>query len=272
MPELPEVETICRGIAPLIIGLTFNKILVRVERLRFPLPRNISEQLCGREIIGVSRRAKYLIIECVDDIFLIVHFGMSGTIRYLKNFIPFDRHDHVDFYFTGGGLIRFRDPRRFGAIILGHGDPLLHPPFVYFGPEPLSAVFSAQYFYRISRNRTITVKAFLMDQKIVVGVGNIYASEALFAAGIAPWVPAGSLSFNRCSSLVSSVKAILTKAITAGGTTLRDFFEATGKPGYFVQELKIYGRQGHDCSVCRSRIETIRLAGRSSCYCPSCQK
>jgi formamidopyrimidine-DNA glycosylase len=271
MPELPEVETIRRGIAPLIVGLSIAEVIVREPRLRVLIPADISFSLQGRTVLAVSRRAKYLLIHCSGDCTLLIHLGMSGTLRFLAEPLSFECHDHVEIIFNQGGRLRFRDPRRFGALLLCYGDPLAHPALSGLGPEPLSAEFAADYLYLRSRKKTLTVKAFLMDQKTVVGVGNIYASEALYMAGIAPWRPAGTISRRRYALLVKEVCAVLLRAIEAGGTTLRDFQSAAGKPGYFAQELSVYGRAGEQCRKCGGEIQSMRIGGRSSFYCSDCQ-
>lgn len=271
MPELPEVETICRGIAPLIVGLSVAEVIVREARLRVLIPSDLSASLAGRHVLAVSRRAKYLLIHFNGDCTLLLHLGMSGTLLYLPEPLPFDRHDHVEIIFTSGSRLRFRDPRRFGAILLCSGDPFTHPLLAALGPEPLSDNFNPEYLFARSRQRTITVKSFLMEQRTVVGVGNIYASEALYAAGIAPWLPAGTISRRRYSCLVTAVRAVLQRAIAAGGTTLRDFQSAVGKPGYFSQELTVYGRGGQKCRNCGGEIQSLRIGGRSSFYCSVCQ-
>lgn len=271
MPELPEIETICRGIAPLIVGSSIAEVIVREARLRVLIPADLSPSLQGRQVLAVSRRAKYLLIHCSGDLTLFIHLGMSGTLLYLPAALPFDRHDHVDIIFASGERLRFRDPRRFGAIFLCSGDPLAHPLLSALGPEPLSDDFNTGHLYGRSRQRTVTVKAFLMEQKTVVGVGNIYASEALHAAGIAPWVAAGTISRSRYGRLVDAVRAVLRRAIAAGGTTLKDFHGATGKPGYFTQELAVYGRAGQKCRHCGGIVQSMRIGGRSSYYCPDCQ-
>lgn len=271
MPELPEIETICRGIAPLIVGLTIKDMIVRESKLRVLIPADLAATFQQHHVLSVSRRAKYLLIHCDGELSLLIHLGMSGTLRYLADPLPYDRHDHVDILFDNGSRLRFRDPRRFGAMLHTSGNPLSHPLLVSLGPEPLSDDFTSEYLYARSRQRTLTVKAFLMDQKIVVGVGNIYASEALYAAGIAPFLPTGSISRVRFGRLVEEVRAVLQRAISAGGTTLRDFQDVAGKPGYFSQELAVYGRVGERCHKCGEGIQTVRIGGRSSFYCPGCQ-
>lgn len=271
MPELPEVETICRGLAPLIVGLTVAEVVVREARLRVLIPTDLSASLEGRQVLAASRRAKYLLIHFNGDRSLLLHLGMSGTLLYLPDSLPFDRHDHVEIIFTSGSRLRFRDPRRFGAIVLCSGNPLAHPMLSTLGPEPLSDDFNTEYLYGRSRQRSVTVKSFLMEQRTVVGVGNIYASEALYAAGIAPWIAAGTISRRRYGRLVDAVRDVLQRAIAAGGTTLRDFHNASGKPGYFSQELAVYGRGGEKCRSCEEEIKKIQIGERSSFYCPNCQ-
>jgi formamidopyrimidine-DNA glycosylase len=271
MPELPEVETICRGIAPLVVGLSVAAVVVRETRLRVLIPLDLSASLEGRQVLAVNRRAKYLLIHFNDNRSLLIHLGMSGTLLFLPQPLPFYRHDHVEIVFTSGSRLRFRDPRRFGAILLCSGDPYAHPLLSALGPEPLSDDFNTEYLFTRARQRNVAVKSFLMDQRTVVGVGNIYASEALHAAGIAPRIPAGTISSNRYGRLVEEVRAVLLRAIEAGGTTLRDFQNATGKPGYFLQELAVYGRAGEHCRKCGGEIQNTRIGGRSSFYCPNCQ-
>lgn len=271
MPELPEVETICRGLAPLIVGSSVAEVIVREARLRVLIPSDLSAALEGRQVLAVSRRAKYLLIHFNGERTLLIHLGMSGTLRFFSTPRPVDRHDHVEIIFSQGSRLCFRDPRRFGAILLCSGDPLAHPLLSSLGPEPLSADFNTEYLYSRSRQRTVAVKSFLMEQRTVVGVGNIYASESLHAAGIAPWLPAGTISRSRYGRLVDEVRVVLQRAIAAGGTTLRDFQNAAGKPGYFSQELAVYGRAGEKCRKCEGNIECTRIGGRASYYCSHCQ-
>lgn len=271
MPELPEIETICRGLQPLLVGLTLKDVLVRESRLRVLIPTELPLLLKEKQITSVTRRAKYLIINFDKDCSLLIHLGMSGTLSYLVGPRHFDRHDHVDFIFTQGSLLRFRDPRRFGAIIYCPGNPLSHPALASLGPEPLTGAFNAEYLFACSRRRTQAIKSFLMEQKIVVGVGNIYASEALYASEIAPFAPVGSISLSQYRCLVDEIRMVLLRAIAAGGTTLRDFASESGKPGYFTQELAVYGRSGQLCHKCGATIQKMKIAGRSSFYCPGCQ-
>lgn len=272
MPELPEVETICQGLTPLIQQLDVTDVVVRSPSLRLPISKDLASSLRGHRVLTICRRAKYLLIRFHGDLSLLLHLGMSGTLRYFTDPPPFDRHDHVDIIFGTDGLLRLRDPRRFGLILFVVGDPLNHPLLRSLGPEPLSDDFNLEYLYRSSRNRRVSVKIFLMDQATVVGVGNIYASEALYSAGIAPWRSVGGLSHSECNSLVAAIRAVLHKAISAGGTTIRDFQGVEGRPGYFSQELTVYGREGESCQRCKGIIKKMKQGGRSTFYCPECQR
>lgn len=270
MPELPEVETTRRGIAPLISGKTIAQVILRTEKLRWPLDRNLCLLLPGQIIQRVERRAKYLLLRTAQGT-LILHLGMSGSLRIVPADTTENKHDHVDLIFADGSCLRFTDPRKFGALLWTEEDPQLHRLLVHLGPEPLSDLFSGDYLYRASRNRKVAVKPFVMDQKQVVGVGNIYASEALFAAGIDPRLPAGKIGRARYQRLVSEIKQVLQQAIAAGGTTISDFKQSDGQPGYFKQELRVYGRDGEPCTVCRQLIKSIRLGQRSTFFCAKCQ-
>src|SRR5512133_2461174 len=253
MPELPEIETIRSGIALHVIGATVTRAVVREARLRVPVPPQLSKMLAGARIEAVERRAKYLLLRCSTGT-LLVHLGMSGSLRVLPSETLPQRHDHVDILLDNQQLLRLRDPRRFGVLLFTTGDPLDHPALAELGPEPLSDAFSGELLFARSRKRSLAIKSFLMDQRIVVGVGNIYASEALFRAGIAPQLPAGAISHARYERLAAAVRAVLNEAIIAGGTTLRDFQNAEGKPGYFAIQLQVYGREGEGCVVCGKKI------------------
>jgi formamidopyrimidine-DNA glycosylase len=270
MPELPEVETVRRGLEPLLVGRTITSVVLRAERLRWPLRPELSIQLVGQPIHAVSRRAKYLLLRCESGT-LLLHLGMSGVLRLLPMAIPPQRHDHVDLVLDDGNCLRLNDPRRFGALIWCDGDVVTHPLLVNLGPEPLSTDFDGDYLARRAAGRRGAVKNFLMDQRIVVGVGNIYASEALFRAGIDPARPAGEVGRDAYRKLAVSVRAVLEEALAQGGTTLRDFNDAHGQPGYFAQKLQVYGRKGLPCVVCGTPIRVRRLGGRSSFDCPQCQ-
>ncbi len=271
MPELPEVETVCRGLRPLIVGQTIERIEVRVEKLRWPITPELRQILPRQKILSVARRAKYILLE-VESGLLLIHLGMSGVVRIVDSKTPLQKHDHVDLVFGNGTSLRMNDPRRFGAWLWSCGPVATHPRLRHLGPEPLSRQFNAAALHRLAISRRIAVKNFIMDQKVVVGVGNIYASEALFRAGIDPARPAGEIGPGRYRKLVAEIKAVLVVAIEQGGTTIRDFTSAEGAPGYFSQQLQVYGREGAPCIVCCTPIRNRRIGGRSSFYCPVCQK
>lgn len=269
MPELPEVETTRRGIEPYLTGQKVKALTVREPRLRWPVPRNLARTLPGQRIGRVERRAKYLLLHA-DSGSLLIHLGMSGSLRVLPVRHAPGKHDHVDLELHSGQLLRFNDPRRFGCW-LWQAQGTTHELLANLGPEPLSDAFDGAYLHRRARGRAASVKHFLMDQRIVVGVGNIYAAEALFRAGIHPARAAGRLSAARWQLLAEAVRKILAHAITRGGTTLRDFLQPDGEPGYFEQELMVYGRGGESCRVCSTRIRLADLGARQSAYCPRCQ-
>jgi formamidopyrimidine-DNA glycosylase len=270
MPELPEVETTCRGIAPYLQGQRVSRVLVRERRLRWPIPEDLDVRLSGQRIVKVERRAKYLLIAAESGT-LIAHLGMSGSLRMVPGGTPAARHEHVDIELESGLALRYTDPRRFGALLWSQ-EPLAHELLRHLGPEPLTADFDGERLFRCSRGRHMAVKPFIMDNAVVVGVGNIYASEALFAAGIDPRREAGSISRARYARLAQEIKRILAYAIQRGGTTLRDFVGGDGQPGYFQQELFVYGRGGEFCKCCGTGLREVRLGQRSSVYCPRCQR
>ncbi|WP_312955573.1 bifunctional DNA-formamidopyrimidine glycosylase/DNA-(apurinic or apyrimidinic site) lyase [Pseudomonas songnenensis] len=270
MPELPEVETTRRGIEPHLVGQRVDRVLVRDRRLRWPVPDDLDVRLSGQRIEAVERRAKYLLIKAETGT-LIVHLGMSGSLRLVDATQPVGKHDHVDILLESGQALRYTDPRRFGAMLWSE-EPLAHVLLASLGPEPLGEDFDGDRLYRLSRGRSMAVKPFIMDNAVVVGVGNIYASEALFAAGIDPRRPAGSISRARYLKLGEEIRRILAMAIERGGTTLRDFVGGDGKPGYFQQELFVYGRAGEFCKSCGSTLREIRLGQRASVYCSRCQR
>jgi formamidopyrimidine-DNA glycosylase len=275
MPELPEVETTRRGIAPHLVGRRIVKVTLRRPDLRWPIPREISELLPGQRIDAVERRAKYLLLQ-TEPGSAILHLGMSGVLRVLPPDIEPGTHDHVDILLDAiegkpGRILRFTDPRRFGCLLWQpHGTT--HELLAGLGPEPLTDAFDGDLLWKRSRGRKAAVKLFLMDNAIVVGVGNIYASEALFAAGIDPRKHAGSVSLARYQRLAAEVKRILAWAIERGGTTLRDFLNPDGAPGYFFRELFVYGREGEPCKVCGTAIRQKVIGQRSTFWCPTCQK
>jgi len=271
MPELPEVETTRKGIAPYVVGEVVKEIIIRERQLRWPIPVTLKRSFKGQLIRKLRRRAKYLLFYTEKGC-MILHLGMSGNLRILDSHIPHGKHDHVDIIFESGRLLRFHDPRKFGSILWTKDDPLDHKLISHLGPEPLNDEFNTEYLYAHSRKRTKAIKTFIMDSHIVVGVGNIYASEALFRAGIKPAQKAGSVSKARYKKLVLEIKKVLAEAIEKGGTTLRDFLNSDGKPGYFAQELQVYNRQGEPCKKCNRKIKMIRLGQRSTYYCSHCQK
>lgn len=271
MPELPEVETTRIGIAPFVLGEDIEKLIVRDGRLRWPVPRGLNRKINSRQIRKLVRRAKYLIFYFENGCMLL-HLGMSGSLRILDKPAAAGKHDHVDFVFASGRVLRFRDPRRFGCILWTESDPLQHPLLASLGPEPLENELSGEYLFRKSRGRSQSVKTFIMDSRIVVGIGNIYANEALFAAGINPRRKAGNIGKARYLQLALSIKDVLKQALAKGGTTLRDFVNGNGEPGYFSHELQIYDRAGEPCVRCAAPVKLVRLGQRSTFYCAHCQK
>ncbi len=271
MPELPEVETTRRGIEPHIVGQRVSGLILRQRRLRWPVPRSLDRQLPGQVIRAVRRRAKYLLLE-TDAGTAIVHLGMSGSLRIVPSDQAAGKHDHVDIQFENGRALRLTDPRRFGAL-LWTTDPVgQHELLELLGPEPLSADFTGDYLFQLSRGRRTAVKNFIMDSHVVVGVGNIYASEALFMAGIHPNRPAGRIARERYEKLAATIKTVLDASIRMGGTTLRNFVGGDGKPGYFKQTLRVYDRAGEPCRSCGGTVRSKRIGQRSSFYCTRCQR
>lgn len=271
MPELPEVETTRRGIAPLLEGQRITDVRVRERRLRWPIDAQFEQHLTKRHVTAVTRRAKYLLLHLDDGSTVLLHLGMSGSLRVLPRRTAPGKHDHVDIVF-GRQCLRLRDPRRFGAILWWKGLLETHPRLANLGPEPLSGEFNGEYLHRVGRQRRLAIKQLLMDGKVVVGVGNIYANEALFGAGIRPTRPANRISRPRYDRLVDKVKAVLTRAIEQGGTTLRDFQREDGRPGYFRIQLQVYGRGGEACNTCGQVLKEIRLGQRSTVFCAKCQR
>jgi formamidopyrimidine-DNA glycosylase len=270
VPELPEVEITRRGIEPHITGKRITDVVVREPRLRWRVPRRLPKDMTGRTVRRVGRRAKYLLLECAEGS-LILHLGMSGSLRVLRNGEPPGPHDHVDLVF-GEVTLRLRDPRRFGAMLWQPGAAHGHKLLASLGVEPLEDGFSGLYLHRAARGRRVAIKQFIMNGAIVVGVGNIYASEALFRAGIHPATPSGRLTLARCEALVASVKQTLADALASGGSTLRDFVNTEGKPGYFQQQRLVYDRAGEPCSICARPIKSVRQGQRSTFFCVSCQR
>lgn len=269
MPELPEVETTRLGIMPHVKGKTITAVHVREPRLRWLVPDDLGQRLTGQIIKAVNRRAKYLLLQTPAGN-LMIHLGMSGSLRLTNPNDPPGKHDHVDLVF-GKAILRYHDPRRFGSmhwLESGNGHPLLD----HLGPEPLTDNFGGDYLHNACRGRKQAIKTLLMDSRVVVGVGNIYANEALFLAGISPLAKAGTLSRQRCERLVKEIKLVLAKAIKAGGTTLKDFVREDGNPGYFKISLSVYGRGGEPCPKCGRRLREVRQAQRSTVYCTRCQR
>jgi formamidopyrimidine-DNA glycosylase len=279
MPELPEVETVRRGLEPHIVGRRILGAVVRDARLRWPVPPHFSDYVAGKTIRKVGRRGKYLIFHLDEHAAgdrLIVHLGMSGRLYALHDDVPLLKHDHVDLELDApiGGVrrLRFNDPRRFGAMLPWPSTEAGHVLIDLMGPEPLSSAFSGDHLYWLSRGRSAAVKNFVMDGRVVVGVGNIYANESLFRAGLRPTRPAGRVTRRQYQRLAQAIREVLEAAIVQGGTTLRDFAGARGESGYFQQALDVYGREGEDCHVCASPIRRRIIGQRSSFFCPVCQR
>ncbi|GAB3736928.1 bifunctional DNA-formamidopyrimidine glycosylase/DNA-(apurinic or apyrimidinic site) lyase [Luteimonas pelagia] len=270
MPELPEVETTRRGLEPHLAGRTVRSVRLRRPDLRWPIPAEVADLLPGQRIESVRRRAKYLLVDAAAGSALL-HLGMSGSLRVLDADVPPRAHDHVDIVLDSGRVLRFNDPRRFGCLLWQPAGEV-HPLLRGLGPEPLSGDFDGAWLFHRSRGRRVAVKAFLMDQATVVGVGNIYAAEALFLAGISPLRAAGRISRARYEALAAAVKAVLEHAIGRGGTTLRDFLAPDGAPGYFEQELSAYGRGGAPCPRCGRPLRQALVAQRTTVWCPACQR
>lgn len=269
MPELPEVETALRGISPYLKNFTIEKVVVRQPKLRWA----VSEELItlkNVKIVDLTRRAKYLIIH-TEKGYIIGHLGMSGSVRIVPQNSAIDKHDHIDIVMNNGKLLRYNDPRRFGAWLWTENLDDFHL-FLKLGPEPLSDEFNAEYLFKKSRQKSTALKTFLMDNAVVVGVGNIYANESLFICGIHPLKLAKNLTLNQCFSLVNTIKDVLRKAIIQGGTTLKDFLQPDGRPGYFAQELLVYGNKDKPCPKCGGKIESLIIGQRNSFFCPKCQK
>jgi formamidopyrimidine-DNA glycosylase len=271
MPELPEVETTRRGLSPLLTQQQISTIEVREPRLRWPVPIELARVLPGQTIEHVDRRAKYLLLRTGNGT-LIIHLGMSGSLRIVEQGTPPAKHDHVDLVLQTGHCLRLRDPRRFGCILWTIGDPLNHPLLVNLGPEPLSEQFQGDYLYQRSRGRRGAVKPFIMNSEVVVGIGNIYANESLHEAGIHPARCVHRISRRRYQRLAHAIKQVIGDAITAGGTSVRDFVDSRGQPGYFSQSLRVYGRNGQPCPRCGRTLQHARIGQRSSVYCLHCQR
>lgn len=270
MPELPEVETTLRGIQHHVLHKEIKVVEVRQPHLRWPVPtEQITKALKGNSFSEIRRRAKYLILKSQQGS-LLIHLGMSGCLRIFPTFIEPKKHDHVDIIFNDDKLLRFTDPRKFGSFLWSE-EPDQHPLLKNLGPEPLGNSFSGQHLFELSRGRKLPIKNFIMNSKIVVGVGNIYANEALFKAGLRPQRRSGKVTLAQFGLLASSIKTILQSSIDEGGTTLRDFVGSNNKPGYFKQQLMVYGRKNKKCKSCSVFLKELRIGQRSSIYCPKCQ-
>jgi formamidopyrimidine-DNA glycosylase len=270
LPELPEVETTRRGIEPHLRNQVVERVIVRQRSLRWPVPRTLNHLLSGQTLLSVNRRGKYLLLQATRGT-LLLHLGMSGCLRIVPTGTPAEKHDHVDMVLSTGQTLRLTDPRRFGAVLWIDGEPTSHPLLNHLGPEPLGSEFDGEYLFTLSRGRKQAIKPFLMDSRMVVGIGNIYANEALFRAGISPMRAAGSLQKIQCADLVQAVRDVLLQAIEAGGTSLQDFLDPQGKPGYFAQALQVYGRGGEPCMTCGIPLKELRLGQRSTVFCRRCQ-
>ncbi len=271
MPELPEVETTMRGIYPFLIHQTIQQVIVREHRLRWPIPSDLPKLLEQETILSISRRAKYIIIQFHHG-HLRIHLGMSGHLKMVEHYkLNVAKHDHVDFILPNHLCLRFHDPRRFGSILWTDKALKDHPLLAHLGPEPMAEHFNAKYLYTKLQNKTSAIKTLIMNQEIVVGVGNIYANEALFMSQIHPLVKGNALKLKQVERLVEAIKLVLNKAIQAGGTTLNDFKNVEGKPGYFQQELLIYGKKDKACIHCQTPIQSCKIGQRSTFFCPKCQ-
>lgn len=273
MPELPEVETTRLGLLP-VLGQSVASVTIRNSAMRWPIPSQIIQTLQGKQLVALNRRAKYILATFSDANStgtLILHLGMSGRLCLLEQFAPPEKHDHFDLTFADGRVMRLRDPRRFGAVLWAEGDVNQHVLLATLGPEPLGDTFNGEYLFKQMRTRTAAIKTTIMDAHLVVGVGNIYASESLFRSGISPKKAANKLTLKQCERLVAEIKSTLQDALKAGGSSLRDFFGVDGNPGYFQQSYFVYGRTNEPCRVCGKPILTLRQGQRSTFYCGTCQ-
>lgn len=270
MPELPEVETIRRSIALPLQGQIIKAVIVREPRLRWSVPNTLATDLLGQSIQDIQRRGKYLLFQCEQG-HLLIHLGMSGNLRLLPAKTPAKKHDHLDIVFHHELCLRYHDPRRFGCVLWTSDPVSQHPLLMNLGLEPLEQDFTGDYLYRLAQQRKVPIKTYIMNSRIVVGVGNIYANESLFLAGIHPTKPSGQINLERYQCLAKSIQQVLSKAIESGGTTLRDFMDSAGNPGYFKPLLQIYGRTGQPCNQCGNPIQQQQLAQRVTYYCSTCQ-
>jgi formamidopyrimidine-DNA glycosylase len=276
MPELPEIETISRHLSANIVDSVIKQIIVRAKSLRWPINQQLNKILTNYKITNITRRAKYLLITCRNPKNqstgnLIIHLGMSGKLTIMPPNTPLQKHDHVDFILNNDSVVRYNDPRRFGMILWTTADPLQHKLLRHLGLEPFAKQCNANYLFNQAQNKRLPIKQFIMDNKIIVGVGNIYANEALFAAKIHPLCPANTLTLIQFKLLLQKIRKILKQAIALGGTTLKDFLDPLGKSGTFVNLLKIYGKAQQSCSCCNTSIEQLKIGQRTTFYCPNCQ-
>lgn len=271
MPELPEVETSRRGIEPFLLDQQVREVVVRFDHLRWPIPSDLNEQMQGHRVLAVDRRGKYLLIKLAHGC-CIIHLGMSGNLRIIDAGLAPQKHDHVDIVLASNKALRLCDPRRFGAVLWTSHPVEAHKLLANLGPEPMSEAFTAKDLFDKSRGKTQCVKTYIMDSKQVVGVGNIYANESLFMAGIKPTLAAGKISLARYKKLHTAIVEVLGSAIEQGGTTLKDFVNSDGKPGYFKQSLAVYGRGGEPCLSCGRDLQELKIAQRATVYCKSCQR
>jgi len=270
MPELPEVETTLQGISPYIDQQKIKNVNIYNLNMRWPVDQQLPKHLFKKSLLSIVRRGKYLIFT-FDNGYLLLHLGMSGSLRVVNPKIPPEKHDHFEIIFKNNKALRLHDPRRFGAVVWTEEPWQQHKLIKHLGPEPLSEEFTAAYLHKKSRKKTVCIKTFIMNSQVVVGVGNIYASESLYLAGIRPTINAGRISLKRYESLVAAIKQVLAEAIKQGGTTLRDFSSPEGKPGYFAQKLQVYGRAGEACYQCDNLIKQKTIANRATYYCTKCQ-
>ena len=271
MPELPEVETTRRGLLPHVVGRRVANVVVRNRNLRWPVPRDLSRRLRGEEVLDIRRRGKYLLFDCARG-HLLVHLGMSGRLSLVPAHSPARLHDHVDLELEGDGMLRLTDPRRFGAVLWIASRAEDHALLRGLGLEPFGGEFSGEALHRLARGRKVAVKQFLMNSRVVTGVGNIYASEALHEAGVHPLRGTGRISAARWQRIAGAIRSTFERALEAGGSTLRDFAAADGRPGHFQNEFRVYGREGQPCARCGARIRALRQGQRSTFYCPGCQR
>lgn len=271
MPELPEVEVTRLGISPHLLQQEIKEVIIRNAKLRWVIPTTFRKNTINQTVHKIERRGKYLLFY-IDHGHILIHLGMSGSLRIVKSNKPVTKHDHLDIIFLNGNILRLHDPRRFGSVIYTKKDPLKHKLLKNLGQEPLKQQFDGAWLYQKAKNRKQTSKMFIMDNTNLVGVGNIYANESLFLARINPKRKACHISLQRYETLANAIKKILTHAIAQGGTTLKDFVNTDGKPGYFQQQLNVYGRKGQSCYQCKGKIKTCKLGQRSTFYCPNCQK